>query len=1417
MSNKVFGYHNELWRVLHEFQYTGTDQPFTLDPGEYLFICHGARGGSSSMRDAPEYGAVVYGELDLTETTTFHAVVGGVGGNGSLDYTTSAGGFNGGAPGSKATPQIGNDGPFLNGNGGGGASDIRLIEYDADEYPTYDENGNMVFNKSISVYDDQDPDHPYTKLDYIFARGNGLSGYFDTGYTPISTTKVLMDCVLYPDPFSSYEGLFGARTSGETNYAFSFTMRYNNKNTPSWSRNGGTVFFSSDFPYNERIQLECEGLTAKVYSNDRLLDSVTITNGNAADSECSLCINAINAGGGSYVNYNVAKFKLYSFKIWDTDVDNNEVLQRDYTPVIRNSDGTVGLFDQVSKTFITPTSTGYWEPGPYAMDTPSLNSRIMVAAGGGGAINMSEASGYLDSVSYGGGAYGTLYHTKISYDWHGDLYASQTNGFGFGYGDRPPDQYQSRVIAYSTEGSSGGGGGWYGGYARRTTNDTAEKQSMAGAGGSSYVLTNSSYKPLLCNGEYYEPGEKYHFHDTLMIAGCADLDPVIYICQKINSPSQDDVITFPCVGETEHVTLPPGTYELTCYGGDGRPRFYGSHVSSGGYASGTLELQGVEDIYVNVGGSGGPPILDIQKSTVRTNIPTIGFNGGGNASYDMSKPSLTIGGGGSDIRIGSNSLYARVIVAGGAGSEGGNGYTGGDGGGSVGGTQLNGGCAYRAAQPGTQTESPQNTNNTYKVTNGGFGFGGNGIYASGGYGGSGGGGWYGGSGTYPDYGSDDDQGGAGGSGYVLTEESYKPDGYLLDEEYYLTNTSLLNGTQVSMNKLPFHSYIKITAIDIRVGLLCRDEEGVKYFDEESGLWVLCPTQGLTKSTFEQYGYIGDDISVAGLLETFDILTYDGSHSKKKVNLKVVPPKQHVRIQYDNSFSARNTGVDAEYDPLQFEITHKLSRDTLTNNSVYDLILDKILNDDETCVVYSSQIFNTGTKGSNRYISPEEANWRSTWKKPDDPSFFDEAGQMIKAQYLLPVGKRNNVNIKYRNGIIDSGVTNIFYTSMCEHHRSIYIGMTVQFNDDWSQVYFICKKLNVMNGQLETVCKIPHSGNTGELYKIQYDSSSYVYDSHILVNDDYLFLAISNQNYYYKINLKTKDVTTTALGYVSGSYTLAGNGGCKIKWYDKQKTIIASGSYKNLILYNTIKDTFTNIEIRARAGDFTDFSIGDKCILTGYNKNLYVYNKSTNTYVTKSNALPYSGNNTYFAYHNGVHYIAQYGYISEYHEDTDTLISHAVSGISQQPNNCEYANDCIFVTMTNNNRQMIIYDIKNSLSQKINMRWNLENSLTNGKRYYTFEYDGYIFLLKNTLLMLDYNKQTTYNMGYRYARLVNLYNTETEPQYTYDSRFIQFDNACLKFTNATLTYPLSSYGGNHVASATINKSDFKRIIKISYET
>ncbi|MCC0784253.1 hypothetical protein IR152_14490 [Clostridioides sp. ES-S-0108-01] len=259
---------------------------------------------------------------------------------------------------------------------------------------------------------------------------------------------------------------------------------------------------------------------------------------------------------------------------------------------------------------------------------------------------------------------------------------------------------------------------------------------------------------------------------------------------------------FNYTGKGETVTLPVGKYKLECWGAaggcaSGVPKDSGSR---GGYTSGELTLKKETTLYVYVGQDGGDP----------SNTDIIGgFNGGGGGN-------VAKGGGATDIRLDGYtttqwdapwSIPSRIIVAGGGGGivqgyVNGNAHGGGEKGGNgfadtayayaPGGTQFNGGRGYSGSQDGefgySTSVLPQNDV-------------------------GGGGGWYGGASCARSTANRLECNGGGGSGYVLTKDSYKPIGInfsdrLPTSEYYMTNPILVTGGNTTSK----NGYAKITLL-----------------------------------------------------------------------------------------------------------------------------------------------------------------------------------------------------------------------------------------------------------------------------------------------------------------------------------------------------------------------------------------------------------------------------------------------------------------------------------------------------------------------------------------------------------------------------------------------------------------------------
>lgn len=236
-----------------------------------------------------------------------------------------------------------------------------------------------------------------------------------------------------------------------------------------------------------------------------------------------------------------------------------------------------------------------------------------------------------------------------------------------------------------------------------------------------------------------------------------------------------------------------GNYKLEVWGAPGFANKYGSGYNNGGYSYGNIHLNTSDVLYIFVGSRGSSYLG--------------GYNGGGSTNYGGVSYIYNSGGGGgaTDIRVNSTSLYSRVIVAGGSGGgSGGWACRSGNGGGISGGGSygiISSSCG-KSGGGGTQI-SGGSGGIVYSITgvSGTFGIGASSNVATDTGGGAGGAGWYGG-GSGSNYGSSN--GGGGGSGWIYTESAYNTwiagnssdaEKYTLNSNYYLSNANTLSEDQ----------------------------------------------------------------------------------------------------------------------------------------------------------------------------------------------------------------------------------------------------------------------------------------------------------------------------------------------------------------------------------------------------------------------------------------------------------------------------------------------------------------------------------------------------------------------------------------------------------------------------------------------
>ena len=841
------------------FDYTGTVQTVTLPKGTYKLECWGAQGGYSSSNSGIEVGmggkgGYSAGTITLNQKTLIYIYTGGVGsisGNGKAD-----GGFpNGGSSWASSTSEgagggggssdirIGTDSLYARvivaGGGGGGGEDNETGGYGGGEtggtsgsgtpgsqtapsgyfgiggHTSYDGGGGG--GGWYGAYPAGGQTTPATGRSGSDTSGSpGGSGYV---YTSATASNYPSGCLLNSSYYLSAAKTIAGNTSFTSPTGSSETGHSGNgycritviecKNTALYTRINNSMKKATAFYFklnnNKMYGIGSANSNGAVMNFDYTgsVQTTTLTPGRYKLECWGAQGGNSNQSNGTYGNGGKGGYSTGILNVSTNTTIYITVGGQGQNGVLNTR--TAGGFNGGGDGYGTNNSgvggggggasdislmSPVFSHSSYFInnirDTNSLLSRIIVAGGGGSA-------GYdvSNNAANGGAGGGTTGQDGLSNRVYHGTGGKQTT-FGTGGSSEEPNRYSVQAkfgcgasASNSTDVAPGGGGGWYGG--------GLHCDSAGGGSGYVYTPTTASNYPSGCllNSAYYlsnaqtiagnqsfssPTGGTETGHSGNGYVRITKLTDVIYLTHANN-----DIMDFNYTGSTQSKTLKPGTYTIECWGGQGGT--YSGYIGGyGGYSKGTITLTEATTVYISVGGAGS------SSSTAA------GFNGGGTGIS-----SGRGGGGATDVRIGQNSLYSRVIVAGGGGGAGvtsananpcgcGGGEYGGDGyynnttGSYTTGQNRSGGSASQTAGGITWSTGTQAT----------FGQGGN---ASGYSCGGGGGGWYGGGGAYDSDSDSDGRWGGGGSGYVYTSSTAKnyPNGCLLNSTHYLTNAQTIAG------------------------------------------------------------------------------------------------------------------------------------------------------------------------------------------------------------------------------------------------------------------------------------------------------------------------------------------------------------------------------------------------------------------------------------------------------------------------------------------------------------------------------------------------------------------------------------------------------------------------------------------------
>ncbi len=1099
----------------------------------------------------------------------------------------------------------------------------------------------------------------------------------------------------------------------------------------------------------------------------------------------------LNSGSTGVIYYNLyGVYIRFAFR-------HNETVEE--TPLSPEDIGTVnitvtssnpGLYDLITQRFYANRSRYAFLTGDLIPDEDrssyreivineeSLNSRIIVAGGGGGSSYYNYSGNHLPAhFGVGGGILGGAVG-GVSNDENYDACAGQNNGYSFGTGMTPP--VKEFFYTNNNEGSGGGGGGWFGGY---TTKQALENNTTAGGGGSGYVLTSSSYKP-----EGYILDPDVVFTDPCMRSGTSERASII-ICKKVYTFGDGDTLIFTDTGQIEEFKLPRGEYTLKCWGGDGGTRYAVTNSAHGGYAEGTINLTDVTKTFVRVAGSALRYAYDYNKA-IQIN-PSLTFNGGG-TSGDVTDFRATFGGGASDIRLLTDSLYNRVIVAGGGGGHGSaeaaSNRFGGAGGGESGNASVYADHST-VPGPGTQTGTP-----TDAQVGGGFGFGGSGYIRYGGFGGAGGSGWFGGSGCIPDGSNDDDRGGCGGSGYVLTDVSYKPGGYALGSDYYLTDTYLAANDQTHTVG---SAKVEIYVVSVKyVMYLCEDAEGLKYYDTTNETWTYLASRKPTQNDFEHYGSL-EFKSDNGLLNDFTVYLYNpGDIYFDNATFTVVPIEQTVTVtQYTEDLLSKMI-IDADVDEETTQLQVIANRSGVGEGAHIEFQIKVKFND---VPAYDVKMYSIIGQTKSKLIHHEHKEKIKTLDHID----------------LLPTKTFSTVPSNYRThigGYIDDGqtaITSIQSSVTCEHNRMIYSATLC--ND--TIVRFT--KLNLLTNQISVVKDVPKSSLKNKYY------------GGLLADDDYFYLAaadINSSKSIWKIPIDPSDNRIIEIGPDASSISPITAYG-KMDWYDDHTIIMTMKS--GLLLFDTVNLKWSMIYNSGMSTNRYDTAIGKRfafLIYDGTSTSGMIYDFKNKNWFDSNRFLEWGNKRCCCCYKDGKFYITQANYIYILDEDkmsaliddgttfTYRAIVAAYQSLTPRTINCD--NGALYITIFNS-PTLYVYDIARDefITTALPFSMRSTDYLTNVYRPFTFK--GFFFVGNFKLYVANFTDYAKYNVGYKYNQFVIPTNNETEERFTYDDRFVTFHDEYMNIHIGEISYPITKYSvSDHIDKFDVDKTEYSKFLSIN---
>ena len=258
----------------------------------------------------------------------------------------------------------------------------------------------------------------YAAVEYIESTSGGWQ-YIDTDITHRANTRIECSVNVASQQGKRRPAVFGSFYGGYQSMAFAFYPKFEGADTPALCRTGREqTGVTGSFPYDERVDLVCEGRQAswRKHGADSDCGSISIANATVDDGEFVMNIFVVNDQDTRPDN-SWCVMKLYSFRIFE-----GETLERDFVPCIEMSSRKAGLYDTVHDKFYGNAGGGSrnFQAGPEKEKEKRLPSGY-------------ERVDYIESTKGGGQYIDTEYepnfNTRIEADFHSQWRTGEWTAF----------------------------------------------------------------------------------------------------------------------------------------------------------------------------------------------------------------------------------------------------------------------------------------------------------------------------------------------------------------------------------------------------------------------------------------------------------------------------------------------------------------------------------------------------------------------------------------------------------------------------------------------------------------------------------------------------------------------------------------------------------------------------------------------------------------------------------------------------------------------------------------------------------------------------------------------------------------------------------------------------------------------------